>query len=144
MMGAESPWEGYFIIDIVWNCQNWGIIKRSLNSASITVFKFSTDRVPSYVYTPVGLFPAPPSPIRAANTATSLEIGLQDYGDRRPGPGYPSEPMIVDSELFLKLLAGSIWKVVCNGNFPPLKSLLIYLQLKCINEMTKAAFYQQL
>lgn len=46
--------------------------------------------------------------IRPANIATSLEMGLEDYGGRRPGTDDPSGPIIVDSELFLKLLACSI------------------------------------
>lgn len=111
------------------DCQDVELIKSSLTSGSIAVLKFSIEWSLSYVYTPVGLFPTISFPsaigIRAANRAASLNIEFQDYGDRRPGPGYPSGPMIVDSELFLKLLAGSICKVVCNGNFSPLKSLLI-------------------
>lgn len=46
--------------------------------------------------------------IRLANIATSPEMGLEDYGGRRPGTDDPSGPIIVDSELFLKLLACSI------------------------------------
>lgn len=54
-------------------------------------------------------------------TISSLDLGQEDFGSRKPGSGCPSGPLLIDSELFLKLLACSFLKNSLQWKFLPLE-----------------------